>query len=83
MSSCRKCWPDRNQLTGPVKAFWGDTTLLPTHRGLLLRGSRLLIPTAMPNSVLKARTSGRAGAESGPEKRCGAGFERPVKPTGE
>ena len=61
MSYCQKKWPDHSKLTGPVKAYWPERAMLTVHDGLLLRGSRLVIPTAMRNSVLEALHEGHQG----------------------
>lgn len=62
VSHCQRGWPDRIQLTGPVKAYWPDKALLTVHGGLLLMGSRLVIPTALCNSVLDALHEGHQGS---------------------
>lgn len=56
-----KKWPDIGKLTAPVKAYWPDRALLTVHDGLLLRGSRLVIPTVMRNSVLEVIHKGNQG----------------------
>lgn len=61
MSYCHKKWPDRSKRTGPVKAYWPDKAILTVYDGLLLRGSRLVIPSAMRNSVLDALHEGHQG----------------------
>ena len=61
MSYCERGWPDRSQLTGPVKAYWLDRAVLTVHNGLLLMGSRLVILTAMCNTVLDALHEGHQG----------------------
>lgn len=47
MKYCVGGWPDRNQLQGPVKHYWHERAALSVHNGLLLRGSRLVIPATM------------------------------------
>ncbi len=61
MSYCQCEWPDRSKLSGPVKAYWPDKDVLTVHDGLLLMDSRLVIPTAMRNSVLDALHEGHQG----------------------
>ena len=61
MSFCQKGWPDYSKLTGPVKAYWSEKAVLTVHDGLLLKGSRLVIPTKMHSSVLKALHEGHQG----------------------
>lgn len=48
VSLCQRGWPDSNQHSGPAKAYWPETALLTVHDGLLLKDSRLVISTAMP-----------------------------------
>lgn len=61
ISFCQRGWPDHNQLTGPVKVYWPERAVLTVHDDLLLKGSRLVIHTAMRNSVLDALHEGHQG----------------------
>lgn len=61
MTFCQKGWPVYSKLTGPVKIYWSERAVLTVHDGLLLKGSRLVIPTAMRSSVLKALHEGHQG----------------------
>lgn len=58
---CAEGWPDRNQLQGAVKHYWPERAVLSVHNGLLLRGTRLVIPANMRNSVLDKIHEGHQG----------------------
>lgn len=47
MKYCAEGWPDRNQLRGALKNYWPERAVLCVHNGLLLRGTRLIIPANM------------------------------------
>lgn len=61
MKYCVEGWPDRNQLQGPVKHYWHKRTALSVHDGLLLRGTRLVMPANMRNDVLEKIHEGHQG----------------------
>lgn len=61
MRYCVEGWPDRNQLQGPVKHYWHERAALSVHNGLLLRGSRLVIPANMRDDVLEKIHEGHQG----------------------
>ncbi len=61
MRLCQEGWPDQNQLKGVVKTYWPDRAVLTAHNRLLLRGPRLIIPSAMHNSVLEKLYQGHQG----------------------
>lgn len=61
MSLCQRGWPDYSHLTGPIKAYWPHRDTLTIHDELLLKGTRLVIPTTMRNSVLIALHEGHQG----------------------
>ena len=44
---CRKGWPSRSCLRGALKSYLPVSNELTVHNGLLLRGNRLVIPTAL------------------------------------
>ena len=58
---CAEGWPDRNRLQGPVKHYWHERAVLSVHNGLLLRGTRLVIPANMRNDVLEKIHEGHQG----------------------
>lgn len=58
---CVVGWPDRNQLQGPVKHYWHERAAQSVHNGLLLRGSRLVIPATMRDTVLEKIHEGHQG----------------------
>lgn len=61
MKYCVEGWPDRNQLQGPVKHYWQKRTALSVHDGLLLRGTRLVMPANMRSDVLEKIHKGHQG----------------------
>ena len=61
MSFSQRGWPDYSHLTGPIKTYWPHRDTLTVHDELLLKGTRLVIPTTMRNSVLVALHEGHQG----------------------
>jgi len=61
MSFCQRGWPDYSHLTGPIKTYWPHRDTLSVHDELLLKSTRLVIPTTMRNSVLTALHEGHQG----------------------
>ena len=61
MQYCVQGWPDRNKLEGTVKHYWAERAFLSVHDGLLLRGTRLVIPSTMRNGVLERIHEGHQG----------------------
>ncbi|KAK0131437.1 hypothetical protein N1851_033839 [Merluccius polli] len=70
MRYCVDGWPDRNQLQGPVKHYWHERAALCIHNELLLRGSRLVIPSNMRNDVLEKVHEGHQGVVKCRERAC-------------
>ena len=58
---CREGWPEAASLTGPYKAYSAVRHEFSVHRGLLLRGKRLVIPHALRSDILKKLHSGHLG----------------------
>ena len=66
--------PDKHQLTGIMKKYHSVAAKLSVQTGLLLRGSRLVIPEALQQQVLKQLHEGHQGilsVEKGLDKQCG------------
>ncbi len=61
MKRCQEGWPDLSHITGEARKFWPERTVLTVHGGLLLKGSRLVIPSAMRNTVLEKLHEGHQG----------------------
>lgn len=61
MRYCAEGWPDRSRLDTLVRPYWAERAVLSTHNGLLLRGTRLVIPSVMRNSVLEKIHEGHQG----------------------
>ncbi|KAJ8355042.1 hypothetical protein SKAU_G00226090 [Synaphobranchus kaupii] len=53
MEYCTDGWPDKSQLQGELRHYWADRAVLTVHDGLLLRGTRLVIPSALQGDVLR------------------------------
>ncbi|KAL8599835.1 hypothetical protein ACOMHN_038408 [Nucella lapillus] len=45
-------WPDKKTMNNPIKAYANEQGNLSVHEGLLLRGSRLVIPSSLRQDVL-------------------------------
>lgn len=61
MKYCIEGWPDRSRLDALVRPYWTERAVLSTHNGLLLRGTRLVIPSVMRNRVLEKIHEGHQG----------------------
>lgn len=74
MKYCAEGWPDRNHLQGVVKHCWPERAVLNVHSELPLRGTKLVIPANMRNSVLEKIHEGHWGwlnAENVLARQCG------------
>ena len=58
---CRKGWPSRSCLRRALKSYLPVSNELTVHNGLLLRGNRLVIPTALRQEILQKIHSGHLG----------------------
>jgi hypothetical protein len=61
MKYCIKGRPDRSRLDALVRPYCTERAVLSTHNGLLLRGTRLVIPSVMRNRVLEKIHEGHQG----------------------
>uniref|UniRef100_A0A3B1IFN4 Gypsy retrotransposon integrase-like protein 1 n=1 Tax=Astyanax mexicanus TaxID=7994 RepID=A0A3B1IFN4_ASTMX len=61
MRYCAEGWPDCSRLDSLVRPNWAERAVLSTHNGLLLRGTRLVIPSVMRNSVQEKIHEGHQG----------------------
>ena len=59
MQFCEYGWPDR--VTGPIKQYLPVASEIKVHDGLLLRGSRLIIPSSMRPEILRCLHGGHQG----------------------
>ena len=59
MQYCESGWPDK--VTGPVKQYLPVASELQVRDGLLLRGSRLIIPNLMRQEILSCLHAGHQG----------------------
>ncbi len=72
MKRCQEGWPDLSHITGEARKFWPERAVLTVHDALLLRGSQLVIPSAMHNAVLEKLHEGHQGvARCMLETQCG------------
>lgn len=61
MKYCLDGWPDKSQLPAPIRHYWTERAVLSVHDGLLLYGTRLVIPAIMRNDVLEKIHEGHQG----------------------
>ena len=61
MKYCTDGWPDKSLLQGELRKYWPDRAVLTVHDGLLLRGTRLVIPSALRGDVLQRLHEGHMG----------------------
>ena len=60
---CQGGWPLKNKLFGPVKKSYSVATDLAVAQGILMRGNRLVIPTALQVEVLRQLHVGHQGIQ--------------------
>lgn len=61
MQYCTDGWPDKSRLQGELRHYWADRAVLTVHDGLLLWGTRLVIPSALQGDVLQKLHEGHLG----------------------
>ena len=54
-------WPHQSRITGDLKKYFQVRNLLNIQNGLLLQGSRIVIPRSMQNDILEKIHSGHQG----------------------
>lgn len=58
---CRDGWPAKHELTGAIRPYYPVLTEITVANGLLLRGSRLIIPASMRLEILDKIHTGHQG----------------------
>jgi len=58
---CRKGWPEKSQLKGPIKLYQPYAAELTVQNGLLLKGCQLVIPLSMRMEMLDRIHAGHQG----------------------
>lgn len=61
MAMCQSQWSEYSTLSTVLKQYWRERAFLTVLDGLLLRGTRLVIPSAMRNSILEKLHEGHQG----------------------
>ena len=61
MTYCTDGWPDKSKLDGAVKPYWTVSGELTVQQGLLMKGSRLVIPISMRLDILDRLHEGHQG----------------------
>ncbi|KAI4878431.1 hypothetical protein NFI96_003729 [Prochilodus magdalenae] len=61
MGMCQDGWPEFSCSTGPEKQYWKECAFLTVHDVLLLKGTRLVIPSALRNDILAKLHEGHQG----------------------
>ena len=56
-------WPERNKLSKDLQPYWPVHAELSVQQGLLMRGSRLVIPPALRGEILSKIHAGHLGLE--------------------
>ena len=58
---CRDGWTEKHELTGAIRPYYPVKTEIAVANGLLLRGSRLIIPASMRLEILDKIHTGHQG----------------------
>ena len=58
---CTKGWPDKSKLNSAINAYWPERASITFQRGLLMKDSRLLIPSSLRLDMLDEIHSGHQG----------------------
>ena len=58
---CRVGWPAKHELTGAIRPYYPVLAEITVENGLLLRGSRLIIPASMRLDILDKLHAGHQG----------------------
>ena len=58
---CKYGWPHQHKIPGPVCPYLSVASKLIVHDGLLLKGARIVIPSALRLSILDQLHSGHQG----------------------
>ena len=58
---CEKGWPSRQELPGAVKPYYSVSAEISVQDGLIMRGSRIVIPASMRLSILDKIHTGHQG----------------------
>ncbi|KAJ8377185.1 hypothetical protein SKAU_G00077650 [Synaphobranchus kaupii] len=61
MALCGEGWPAHSKTEPGLRLYWAERAFLTVQDGLLLKGSRLVIPAAMRNEVLARLHEGHLG----------------------
>ncbi len=61
MEFCHEGWPEKHKLSGILKPYWEVRGQLAVQRGLLMKGSRIVIPSAMRRDMLDKIHQGHQG----------------------
>ena len=49
---CLEGWPEKHQLQSAIRPYWADRGELTIVKGILLKSTRLVIPSAMRLEIL-------------------------------
>lgn len=63
MEYCTDGWLDKNQMQGELRHDWAYRAVLTVHQRLLLRGTWLVIPSALQGDVLQRLHQGHLGVK--------------------
>ena len=58
---CQEGWPSRHEVAGAVRPYYPVSAEISVENGLLLRGSRIIIPASMRLSILDKIHTGHQG----------------------
>ena len=58
---CKEGWPNLRNLTGPIKQYLPSKSELKVNNGILLKGSRLVIPPSLRLDIIEKLHAGHQG----------------------
>ena len=61
MVYCQEGWPDRNRTPGAVRPFWSEKDEITVVKGLLMKKTRIIVPSSMKLEILDCPHEGHQG----------------------
>ncbi|XP_044170830.1 uncharacterized protein K02A2.6-like [Acropora millepora] len=69
---CSECWPDKHSVKDAMKTYWSTRGELTVVQNILLRGTRIVIPSSMRLEILDKIDEGHQGTAKCRERAKGS-----------